>query len=70
MALETFDAAGVKGSLKAIRKETGLGGAQVFMPVRIALTGVQHGPDIDGLAALMGQDILLARLDQAISQYA
>ena len=51
---EVFDAAAVKTALKQIRKENKLGGAQVFMPVRIALTGEQHGPDIDKLVALMG----------------
>ena len=32
------------------------------MPVRIGITGSQHGPDIDKLAALMGKQVLLARL--------
>lgn len=55
----------VKTALKQIRKELGLGGAQVFMPVRIALTGNQHGPDIDKLAALMGREIMNIRLQKA-----
>lgn len=64
-ALDDITPGGVKDALKAIRKETGLSGAKVFMPVRLALTGCQHGPDIDKLVALMGRDILNKRLAQA-----
>jgi nondiscriminating glutamyl-tRNA synthetase len=65
---EVFDAAAVKTALKQIRKENKLGGAQVFMPVRIALTGEQHGPDIDKLVALMGRETYEARLKQTANQ--
>lgn len=59
---ETFDAAAAKSALKKIRKENKLGGKEVFMPVRIAVTGEQHGPDIDKLIALMGKETYEARL--------
>lgn len=65
---ETFDAAAVKTALKQIRKENKLGGAQVFMPVRIAVTGEQHGPDIDKLIALMGKETYEARIKQTAAQ--
>ncbi|MGI5825589.1 MAG: glutamate--tRNA ligase, partial [Bacillota bacterium] len=67
-AAETFDAAAAKTALKKIRKENKLGGAQVFMPVRIAVTGEQHGPDIDKLIALMGKETYEARLKQTAAQ--
>lgn len=59
---DTFDAAAIKTALKQIRKENKLGGKEVFMPVRIAVTGEQHGPDIDKLIALMGRETFEARL--------
>ncbi|MGI6065956.1 MAG: glutamate--tRNA ligase [Bacillota bacterium] len=52
----------IKAILKSIRKETKLGGSQVFMPIRVALTGQMHGPDLDKLAAILGKDMILARL--------
>ncbi len=52
----------IKAAIKECGKELGVKGAGLFMPLRIALTGNQHGPDIDKLAALMGKDIILARL--------
>ena len=56
------DSATVKGAIKAIRKETKLGGKEVFMPLRVALTGSEHGPDLDKLAELMGLETALGRL--------
>jgi len=67
-ALEDFSAESIKGILKSVRKETGLGGASVFMPVRVALTGTKHGPDIDKLAALMGREVLLKRLQTTMAK--
>ena len=61
-AMETIEPAAVKAAIKACGKELGLKGAGLFMPLRIALTGSQHGPDIDKLAALMGKEIILGRL--------
>ncbi len=58
----------VKKAIKVCGKELGIKGAGLFMPLRIALTGSQHGPDIDRLAALMGKETLLARLDHSCSQ--
>lgn len=58
----------VKGFLKQIRKETGLGGGQVFMPLRVALTGQMHGPDLDKLAAILGKKVVLARLLDSAGQ--
>ena len=51
-------------TFERIRKENKLGGKEVFMPVRIAVTGQQHGPDIDKLIALMGKETYEARLRQ------
>ncbi|MGI6684291.1 MAG: glutamate--tRNA ligase [Bacillota bacterium] len=58
----------VKSILKQIRKDTGLGGGQVFMPIRVALTGQMHGPDLDKLAAILGKEVVLARLSDSAKQ--
>lgn len=44
----------VKDLFKAIIKESGLPGKKVFMPVRIALTGESHGPELHHLIPLLG----------------
>lgn len=58
----------VKKTLKACGKELGVKGADLFMPVRIAATGMQHGPDIDKLIALMGKHVLDQRLTESFAR--
>lgn len=58
----------VKGILKQIRKDTGLGGSQVFMPLRVALTGQVHGPDLDKLVAILGKEVVMNRLKDSARQ--
>ena len=44
----------VQATLKAIGKELKLGGKKVFMPIRVALTGKMHGPELITLIPLLG----------------
>src|SRR5690606_16714643 len=41
--LETFDAASIKDAIKAVQKETGHKGKNLFMPIRVVTTGQTHG---------------------------
>ncbi|WP_166246035.1 glutamate--tRNA ligase [Paenibacillus turpanensis] len=52
----------VGAMLKAVQKETGFKGKQLFMPVRAALTGQTHGPDLNRTVALLGKQQVLDRL--------
>lgn len=45
-----------------IRARTGAKGRALFMPLRLALTGLDHGPDLVGLLPLIGRERTLARL--------
>jgi len=46
----------------AIAAQTGAKGKNLFMPLRLALTGRDAGPEIAPLLAVMGRDRVLARL--------
>ena len=46
----------------AIAEATGKKGRGLFMPLRLALTGRNAGPEIAGLLAYMGRDRIIARL--------
>lgn len=67
-ALEVVDAPAVKALLKSITKELKLGGKKVFMPLRVALTGKMHGPDLDKIIALVGRERILDRLQATITK--
>ena len=49
----------------ALKEQTGRKGKALFLPLRQALTGRDHGPDMAGLLPLIGRDEALARLTAA-----
>ena len=49
----------------AIRERTGAKGKALFMPLRLALTGLEHGPDLAGLLPLIGRERARGRLSGA-----
>ena len=54
---------GVWGALTdALKSATGRKGKALFMPLRLALTGQPHGPDMAALLPLIGRDEALKRL--------
>lgn len=53
---------GAKLALKEVGKTLGVKGQQIFMPVRVALTGSIHGPDLDKIMAILGKDKVAKRL--------
>jgi nondiscriminating glutamyl-tRNA synthetase len=67
-ALETVEPAAVQAILKGITKELKLGGKKVYMPVRIAITGKMHGPELINLIPLIGRERTLARMDSLIAK--
>ncbi len=46
----------------AIKEATGAKGKALFMPLRQALTGMDHGPDMGALSFLIGRDKIAKRL--------
>ncbi|MEN8697763.1 glutamate--tRNA ligase [Bacillus infantis] len=61
-SLEDFTAEEIKAALKAVQKGTGHKGKKLFMPVRAAITGQTHGPDLPKAIALLGKDKVKNRL--------
>ena len=56
------DEAGFKAALKAAQTASGLKGKDFFMPVRVALTGQEHGPELPKLLDLLGPEETMWRL--------
>ncbi len=46
----------------AVKKETGAKGRALFHPLRLALTGLERGPELKELLPLIGRDKAAARL--------
>ena len=66
--LDTITGEQVQATLKAIGKELKLGGKKVFMPVRVALTGKMHGPELVALIPLLGVERTIARIRHSMAQ--
>jgi len=58
-----------KKVFKEIQKEAGIKGKNLFMPIRVALTGQLHGPDIDLIIAILGRDTILNRVEYVEKNY-
>jgi glutamyl-tRNA synthetase len=57
-----------KAWTRAVGAAAGRKGAALFMPLRAALTGTTHGPELAPLAALLGDARVAARLAAAAAQ--
>lgn len=64
--MENFTPENTKALLKSLTKELKLGGKKVYMPIRVALTGQTHGPELFYIIPVLGRDRILARLDQTV----
>jgi glutamyl-tRNA synthetase len=53
----------LKSLIKILRDRTGRKGADLFMPLRVALTGLAHGPELGSLLKLISPETALRRLE-------
>ncbi len=66
--LDNFTAKKIMGAIMATRKETGIKGRKLFMPIRIATTRSMVGPGIGEAMELMGKDTVMKHLDLTLKQ--
>jgi glutamyl-tRNA synthetase len=53
------------GWTAAVKAQTGASGKRLFLPLRLALTGLDHGPELRALLPLIGRGRALQRLEAA-----
>lgn len=63
---DEFNAPKIAALIKEVQKEAGFKGKQLFMPIRVALTGQTHGRDLNQTIWLLGKDRVLDRLRSQI----
>lgn len=66
--LDDFNKDEIKAQVKATQKETGHRGKKLFMPIRVAVTGQTHGPELPFAIELLGKEVVLARLDKVLKE--
>lgn len=65
-ASDEFSPTRAAALIKEVQKETGFKGKQLFMPIRVALTGEMHGRDLNHTIYLLGRDRVTERLASQI----
>ncbi|MDO4671137.1 MAG: glutamate--tRNA ligase [Aerococcus sp.] len=63
--MEDFTADNIMAAIKAIQKEEGIKGKNLYMPIRVATTGEEHGPGIGEALELQGKNTVLNHIQQA-----
>lgn len=65
--LTDFTASNILAAIKAVQKETGVKGKNLFMPIRIAVSGQMHGPDLPNTIEILGKEQALGKLEKALN---
>ena len=66
-ALGSWEPAAVQAALKAAGQDAGASGRALYLPVRVALTGEEHGPPLHDVAIVQGRDAVLRHLADALA---
>lgn len=64
MAAQEIDLAFAKSIFKEVQKDTGIKGKNLFMTVRVALTGQCHGPEMPDIIQILGKEGITKRIDR------
>ncbi|NOZ62948.1 MAG: glutamate--tRNA ligase [Calditrichaeota bacterium] len=65
-SIAVLDRENFKEIMKTVQKETGIMGKKLWMPLRIALTGQMHGPDLPVTAEIFGKEKCEKFIERAI----
>ncbi len=62
--IETWTKENIKQAIKEIGQKVGAKGKNLFMPVRLIITGREHGPDLMQILTLLGKKEVLKRINE------
>lgn len=64
--LKEFNALEIKKIIKEVQKETKVKGKNLFMPIRVAVTGETHGPELSVSLELLGKETVVNRIKKCL----
>ncbi|MDR2465113.1 MAG: glutamate--tRNA ligase [Streptococcaceae bacterium] len=65
---EEFNKDNIFPLIKAVQKETGIKGKNLFMPIRIAVSGEMHGPELPETIYLLGKEKAIAHIEHVLGK--
>ncbi|MDR5659919.1 glutamate--tRNA ligase [Serpentinicella sp. ANB-PHB4] len=66
---DSIDVSDIKSIIKEIQKELGVKGPKLFKPIRVAVTGESHGPDLPQIMKILGKKNMLLRIDYVVNNF-
>ncbi len=66
-SLDRFDATNIENSVRNLAEELGIAAAKLIHPIRLALTGFGVSPGLFEVMELLGQEIVIGRINKAIN---
>lgn len=69
-ALQSFDAASVESSLRTTAEDLKIGAGKLIHPLRLAVSGVAHGPSLFHMIETLGKDVTIRRISAAVGRLA
>ena len=70
MSDEEFVVENIFPQIKAVQKETGIKGKNLFMPIRIAVSGEMHGPELPETIYLLGREKSIQHIESMLEKIA
>jgi nondiscriminating glutamyl-tRNA synthetase len=67
--LANWEATEIKNALKETQQETGIKGKGLYMPIRVAVSGEIHGPDLEKTIELLGREKVYQRMEAIIAMF-
>ncbi len=67
MTDEDFQSDNIFPQIKAVQKETGIKGKNLFMPIRIAVSGEMHGPELPETIYLLGREKSIQHIEKTLA---
>jgi len=55
--------------MKEVQKETGIKKQELWMPIRVALTGVTHGPELPVVIEVLGKEKIQKFVEHILKEY-
>jgi glutamyl-tRNA synthetase len=68
LAMAEFSHDGLEAALRAAAGDLGVKAGQMFEPIRVAVCGRKTAPPLFGTLEVLGRDVSLARIEQAIGK--
>ena len=70
MSDDEFVVENIFPQIKAVQKETGIKGKNLFMPIRIAVSGEMHGPELPETIFLLGREKSIEHIERMLKKIA